>query len=145
MFFGLALLFDAGFIRVIHSRIRANEYHQKSIDTLEGRRGELTGELAASMKRMSEKAYLDALSAHGVAVPDYFYERLKSTETSNLISPDNVATINHSAIQKSSKTPTEHSTSLKNKAEFCQNCGAKLPADSSCCPKCRGNTISFYL
>ena len=104
---GLAVMFDVGFFRVIRNRIRAKEYHQKSIDVLEGRSGEQTGELAASMERMSNKAYLDALRAHGVAVPEYFYERLTNTSASSFVIPKEIASIDNSSVQQETKDVEE--------------------------------------
>lgn len=157
VFLGLAILFDVGFYRVIRNRIHANEYHQKSLDTLEGRTGELTGELAASMERMSNKAYLDALVAHGVVVPSYFYERLTGKETSNFIIPNEVSTIDNSAVQQISEEVDEsrgdvvtrqkeqtYTLIRPQKMNFCRNCGAHLEENAKYCSNCGQKLEDFY-
>ena len=78
--FGIpAVLIDYGMIRIIKNRIHSDEFHQSQIDYIEGRTKERTASLVASMNRLSNKGYLDALKSHGVNVPDYFYERLQRT------------------------------------------------------------------
>ncbi len=149
VFLGLALLFDFGLIRLIRNRRHANEYHQKSLDILEGRTRERTGELAASMERMSNKAYLDALKAHGVSVPDYFYERLRNSNVeSNIQVPDSVKSIDNSMVQQSNEeteTVNEAPTQSQdtNEIVFCRKCGARIPSDSAFCPKCGEKVIKL--
>ena len=152
---GFAAVFDVGFIRVIRNRIHANEYHQKSLDLLEGRTEELTGELAASMERMSNRAYLNALKAHGVDVPDYFFERLNGKEANDFTIPVNIATIDNSTVQQTTEEVEEtddHAVSKEEAIEersvsidvaFCRKCGAKIPADSAFCPKCGEKVIDI--
>lgn len=86
----IALAFDIVFIRAIWNRIRAKEYHQKIIDTLEGRRDELPPEVAESMKRLSDRGYLDALRSHGVEVPEYFYQRLRGDAAGTFVEPEGI-------------------------------------------------------
>ncbi len=140
---GLAVMFDVGFFRVIRNRIRAKEYHQKSIDVLEGRSGEQTGELAASMERMSNKAYLDALRAHGVAVPEYFYERLTNSSASSFVIPKEIASIDSRSVQQETKDNEERSESISSSDEqreeqnaavaaaFCRSLSEKVEKDKS--------------
>ena len=107
-FLVIALVFDFGAGRAIYRRINAQIYHQKSINSLENSVGDKTGNLGASMERMSSKAYLDALKAHGVYVPDYFYERLQGDKAKTSIHiPDSVKTISSSMVElKSEETLT---------------------------------------
>ena len=86
----ISLVYDIGLIRAIWNRIRAKKYHQKMIDTLEGRRGELDSYLAESMKRMSDRGYLDALRARGVDVPEYFYQRLGEGAVGTFVEPEGI-------------------------------------------------------
>ena len=86
---GLTLLSDVGVIRLVRNRIKADEFHQEQIDRLEGRSGAVSDELAASLERMSDRAYLDALKARGVDVPVYFYKRVGSRQGS-FVEPEGV-------------------------------------------------------
>lgn len=75
----LAAIFDYLVVRsILNNTIRKKQFHQKRIDLIEGKAGEMSDELKASMNRLSNKTYLDALRAHGVTVPNYFYQRLKT-------------------------------------------------------------------
>ena len=73
---GLALLFDVGWVRLFKVRRHLEEYHQKQMDRLEGRAGEQSEELRESLRRLSQKKYLDELEKYGVEVPEYFYHRI---------------------------------------------------------------------
>lgn len=73
-----AVIFDAGVFVSVKEIIHSDKYHQKQIDRIEGKNGEMPDDLKESMLRLSNREYLDALKAHGVSVPDYFYQRLKS-------------------------------------------------------------------
>lgn len=73
-----AVICDAGVFVAIRETIHSDKYHQKQIDQIEGKNGEMPNDLKKSMLRLSNKEYLDALKAHGVSVPDYFYQRLES-------------------------------------------------------------------
>ncbi len=87
-FLVLAIIGDVGLVRLIYNRVNAEKFHQKQIEYIEGRTGERDNELEASMRRLSDKHYLDALKAHEVDVPDYFYERLQNgTYTDNNSTP----------------------------------------------------------
>ena len=77
---GLTLLSDVGVIRLVRNIMKADEFHQEQIDRLEGRSGAISDELAASLERVSDRRYLDALRSHGVDVPEYFYKRPGSRE-----------------------------------------------------------------
>ena len=103
VFLVIALVFDIGLVRMIKNRIKAKEYHQKIIDRLEGKRGELSESLESSMERMSNKAYLDALRAHGVQVPEYFYERIKDSEKSDFAISGDVVEVSNSMISTTDK------------------------------------------
>lgn len=76
MFAILAIVFDSGIVKAIFHRIHPNEYHMAQIEYLEGRKGKVTQDDKASMERLSNKTYLDALKAHGIDIPEYFYQRL---------------------------------------------------------------------
>lgn len=142
VFFAIALVFDIGLVRLIRNRIKAKEYHQKKIETLEREPGMMSSELAASVERMSNERYLDSLRAHGVDVPKYFYDRLKNgCSESNIQVPKSVIAIDSSLISNDSQgdaieedSPSERRTT--NEIVFCRKCGARLPADSFFCPKC---------
>ena len=88
-----ACILDFQFIITLQSKLNAEEYHQEQIDVLEGRIGEMSDELAESMKRVSDRKYLDALRSHRVDVPEYFYKRLGSRE-GNFVEPEGVVEIN---------------------------------------------------
>ena len=87
-----ALLLDYGLIQTIRNKLNAEEYHQEQIDLIEGRGGEMTEELAESMKRLGDRKYLDALRSHGVDVPEYLYKRLGSRE-GTFVEPEGVVEI----------------------------------------------------
>lgn len=151
IFLLIALVIDFGVGRLIYNKIHADIYHQKSIDAIEGRTKNQTGELAASMVRMSNKAYLDALKAHGVYVPDYFYERLRNGHVQTKIDmPESVETINSNKVEhkdeesvEALEEPAEYKAT--NEIIFCRKCGGKMPLDSSFCPKCGEKVISFHI
>lgn len=86
------ILLDIGVIRVVLINIHAEEYHQKQIDKLEAGPVEWDDDLAESMKRMSDRGYLDALRARGVAVPEYFYKRVGSRPGS-FVEPEGVVEV----------------------------------------------------
>lgn len=87
-----ALLLDYGLIQTIRNKLNAEEYHLEQIDLLEGRGEERPEKLIESMKRLSDRKYLDALRSHGVDVPEYFYKRLGSAEGS-FVEPEGVIEI----------------------------------------------------
>lgn len=72
----IALLFDIGLIRSIKNHAHQEEYHQRQIAYIESADSS-DPELNLSMKRLSNRAYLDALKACGCNVPNYFYQRLE--------------------------------------------------------------------
>lgn len=73
-----AIICDVGVIIAIKERAHSDAYHQKQIDRIERRNGEAFDDaLQQSMLRLGQREYLDALKAHGVSVPDYFYQRLR--------------------------------------------------------------------
>lgn len=112
--FGMALFCDYGLIRMISNRINADKYHQKQIEIIEGRAGNRDSELEASMNRLSDKSYLDALKIKGVDVPDYFYTRL--------------------GIEPTDITP--YRQAQQEKRFVCQSCGAYSTGWYQTCPKC---------
>jgi len=146
LIFGLiAIIIDTGLVRLIKNRIHANEYHQQSLDLLEGKTNHRTKDLTASMERMSNKSYLDALRAHGVTVPDYFYERLRTVKPENSIQvPDSIKSVDSSMVnQTNTEDPKKEvfENSPKNEIAFCRKCGARIPLDSVFCPKCGEKVI----
>ncbi len=79
----ITLPFDIYAGKVIANKLNTDRFHEKTIDLIEGRKGKMDKDLKASMNRLSNKRYLDALKAHGVDVPEYFYQRLDSISNSN--------------------------------------------------------------
>ena len=88
----LSTLIDIGVIRIVLINIHAEEYHKKQIDKLEAGPVEWDDDLAESMKRMSDRGYLDVLRARGVAVPEYFYKRVGSRPGS-FVEPEGVVEV----------------------------------------------------
>ena len=95
----LALLLDYALIKSILNKINAEAYHQKWIDRLEGRYGEMPDELAESMERLSDRKYLDALRSHGVDVPEYFYKRLGCRE-GTFVEPEGVVEVSLDMVRE---------------------------------------------
>ena len=86
----ITLTADIDVIKAAWNWIRAKEYHQKRVDELEGRGDELPPEVAESMKRLSDRGYLDALRARGVYVPEYFYQRLRWDTAGTFVEPEGI-------------------------------------------------------
>ncbi len=158
----LALIFDYLLIRLIWKKTHPEQTMQKTIDYLEGRGKERSASLVASMERLSNRMYLDALKSHGVNVPEYFYCRIneqedkrdselntkqnsddnqvKNPEGRTEIESDKTAEPNVLSFVKN----TEEEMYLHNSKEphifFCKNCkavfgGAKENMPEKC-PKC---------
>lgn len=74
-FAAIGVLFIIVLIAEIVKVAGKSEREQKIIDLFEGRRGELSEDLKASVSRLEDPKYLDALEYYGVDIPDYFRER----------------------------------------------------------------------
>lgn len=88
----ISIFFDYALVKTIHNFNHPEEYHQKQVDYLEGRTDDKRDyELMESLYRLSSRQYLDALKNHGVKVPDYFYQRLESRDTSSEVEEESDA------------------------------------------------------
>ena len=74
-FAAIGVLFIVVLICEIVKVAGKHEREHKIIDLFEGRRGELPEDLKASMDRLADPKYLDALEYYGVDIPDYFRDR----------------------------------------------------------------------
>lgn len=73
----LSIICDIGLVRKYKAFKNPKDFHLKQVDYIEGRSTQRSAALIESMKRLSNRNYLDALKSHGIEVPDYFYQRLK--------------------------------------------------------------------
>lgn len=72
----IAVFFDVLLLIELGKTVRKRAVKREMLKRIEGRAGEMEQELRASMERLGQKDYLDALVKCGEAVPRYFYERI---------------------------------------------------------------------
>ena len=77
VFSAIALFFLGVLVHELAGFSKKRQRYETDCARMEGRGEPLTAELTASLERLGDKAYLDALESYGVDVPEFFRDRAK--------------------------------------------------------------------